>query len=207
MHYVNDYSPVFNRVNYSATINEGVAMGYQVINIHATDNDTGSQGDVFYALNGGNIGSSFNINRTSGAITTAGKIDRETTAVYDLIVKAFDGAVEEKVRFTEEHVIVYILDLNDNAPKFTKDSFTSFVKETADINDVILRVGALDRDAGENAALRFSIMSGNSDGYFDISAATGDIFVNRSLDLEGSAPPLLNYNLGKVRFLKHIRKN
>lgn len=179
-------------------------MGYQVINIHATDNDTGSQGDVSYALNGGNIGSSFNINRTSGAITTAGKIDRETTAVYDLIVKAFDGAVEEKVRFTEEHVMVYILDLNDNAPQFTKDSFISFVKETADINDVILRVGALDRDAGENAVLRFSIISGNSDGYFDINAATGDIFVNGSLDLEGSAPPLLNYSLGKVRFEKKI---
>ena len=160
----------------------------------------GSQGDVFYALNGGNIGGSFNINRTSGAITTAGTIDRETTAVYNLTIKAFDGAVEEKIRFTEKHVMVYILDLNDNAPQFTKNGFISFVKETADINDVILRVGALDRDAGENAVLRFSIISGNSDGYFDIDPATGDIFVNRSLDLEGSAPPLLNYSLGKVRF-------
>ena len=96
--------------------------------------------------------------------------------------------------------MVYILDLNDNAPQFAKNGFISFVKETADINDVILRVGALDRDAGENAVLRFSIISGNSDGYFDIDSATGDIFVNRSLDLEGSAPPLLNYSLGKVRF-------
>ena len=96
--------------------------------------------------------------------------------------------------------MVYVLDLNDNAPQFTKDGFTSFVKETADINDVILRVGALDSDAGENAVLRFSITFGNSHGYFGINTATGDIFVNRSLDLEGSAPPLLNYSLGKVRF-------
>lgn len=96
--------------------------------------------------------------------------------------------------------MVYILDLNDNAPEFTNDGLTSFVKETADINDVILRVDALDRDAGENAVLQFSIISGNSDGYFDINPATGDIFVNRSLDLEGSALPLLNYSLGKVRF-------
>jgi len=124
-----------------------------------------------------------------------------------LIVKAFDGAVEEKVRFTEEHVIVYILDVNDNAPQFTKDGFTSFVNETADINDVILRVDALDRDAEANAVLQFSIISGNSDGYFDINPATGDIFVNRSLDLEGSAPPLLNYSLGKVRFKNISEKN
>lgn len=102
--------------------------------------------------------------------------------------------------------MVYILDLNDNAPQFTKNGFTSFVKETADINDVILRVGALDRDAGENAVLRFSIISGNSDGYFDIDPTTGDIFVNRSLDLEGSAPPLLDYSLGKARFEKIYQK-
>ena len=101
--------------------------------------------------------------------------------------------------------MVYILDLNDNAPQFIENGFNSFVKETAGINDVILRVGALDRDAGENAVLRFSIISGNSDGYFDINPATGDIFVNRSLDLEGSAPPLLNYSLGKIIFYNFIR--
>lgn len=182
-------------------ITEGIPIGYQLIKVHATDKDIGSQGDVFYALNGGNIGNSFNINRTSGVVTTAGKIDRETTAVYDLIVKAFDGAVEEKVRFTEEHVMVHVRDRNDNAPQFTKNEFASVVKETADINDVILRVGAVDRDAGMNAVLRFSITSGNNDGYFDIKPTSGEIVVNRSLDLEGSAPPSLNYSLGKVTFL------
>lgn len=94
-----------------------------------------------------------------------------------------------------------IRDRNDNAPQFTKNGFASLVKETADINDVILRVDALDRDAGTNAALRFIITSENSDGYFDIIPATGDIIVNRSLDLEGPAPPSLNYSLGNVLFL------
>lgn len=201
MHYVNDYSPVFTNDSYVVNVTEGIPIGYQIIKIHAKDNDIGSQGDVFYALNGGNIGNSFKINRTSGVITAAGTIDRETTPVYNLIVKAFDGAVEEKVRFTEKHLMVNIRDRNDNAPQFTKNGFRSVVKETADINDVILLVGAMDRDAGMNAVLRFSITSGNSDGYFDINPTTGEIVVNRSLDLEGSAPPALNYSLGKVSFL------
>ena len=168
----------------------------QEVGINATDNDKGSQGDVYYAIDRGNIGNSFTIDQTSGAITTARKLDRETTAVYDLVVKAFDGAVPEKVRFTEGHVIVNIGDINDNAPQFTKKEFTTSVKETADLSDVILRVEALDRDAGTNAELKFSITSGNEDGYFDIKPASGDIIVKKSLDLEGATPPSLNYSLG-----------
>lgn len=128
-------------------------MGYQVINIYVIDNDIGSQGDVFYVLNGGNIGSSFNINGIFGVIIIVGKIDCEIIVVYDLIVKVFDGVVEEKVCFIEEYVMVYIFDFNDNVLQFMKDSFIFFVKEIVDINDVIFRVGVLDCDVGENVVL------------------------------------------------------
>ena len=200
VHYVNDYSPVFapSSGNYIVNISEAVSIGFSVINIQATDNDKGSQGDVYYALIRGNIGSSFNLNRTSGAITTARKLDRETTASYNLIVKAFDGAVQEKVRYTTGSVIVNIGDINDNAPQFAKREFSSSVNETADLNDVILRVKALDRDTGTNSKLKFSITSGNDDGYFDVMPGTGDIVVKKSLDLESASPPSLSYRLGKL---------
>ena len=131
-------------------------------------------------------------------MTTAKKLDRETTASYRLVVKAFDGAVQEKIRFTLGHVLVKIEDINDNTPQFTKEEFTSSVNETADLDDVVLRVWALDRDAGMNSELRFSITSGNTDGYFDIIPNTGDIVVKKSLDLEGQSPPSLRYSLGKL---------
>lgn len=131
-------------------------------------------------------------------MTTAKTLDRETTASYHLVVKTFDGAVQEKVRFTLGHVLVKIEDINDNAPQFTKEEFTSSVNETADLDDVVLHVWALDRDAGMNSELKFSITSGNTDGYFDIIPSTGDIIVKKSLDLEGQSPPSLSYSLGKL---------
>lgn len=206
VHYINDHSPVFtpSSGHYTVNVSESVSIGFSVISVHATDNDKGSQGDVYFAINRGNIGNSFTINQTSGAVTTARNLDRETTAVYDLVVKAYDGAVPEKVRFTEGHILVSIGDINDNAPKFTKPEFTASVKENAALNDVILCVEAMDRDAGTNAQLTFSITSGNEAGYFDITPSTGDIIVNNSLDLEGVAPPSLNYTLGKVWFPKTL---
>ena len=131
-------------------------------------------------------------------MTTAKKLDRETTASYHLVVKAFDGAVQEKIRFTLGRVLVKIEDINDNAPQFTKEEFTSSVNETANLGDVVLRVWALDSDAGMNSELKFSITSGNTDGYFDIIPSTGDIAVKKSLYLEGQSPPSLRYSLGKL---------
>ena len=198
VHYVNDFSPVFvaSSGNYTVSISEAVSIGSFVITISATDEDKGSQGDVFYALGDGNVGKSFHINRTSGDIVTAAKLDRETNEKFTITVRAYDGAVPEKVRFTEGLVLVNILDVNDNAPRFTHNPFTSTVNETAGRDEAISRVEAVDHDSGTNAELRFSITSGNDDGYFDIRPTTGEIVVKRSLDLEDYSPPPLSNSLG-----------
>ena len=178
-----------------------------MISIKATDKDKGSQGDVYYAITRGNTGKIFTINKTSGIINTAKKLDRETTARYYLVVKAYDGAVTEKIRFTEGYVTVNIEDINDNAPQFIKTKFTVNVKETANVNDIITRVGALDRDTGRNAALSFSIKSGNTGDYFDIIPSTGDIIVKKSLDLEGITPPSVNHIIGNSKLLRTNSKS
>ena len=178
-----------------------------MISIKATDKDKGSQGDVYYAITRGNTGKIFTINKTSGIINTAKTLDRETTARYYLVVKAYDGAVSEKIRFTEGYVTVNIEDINDNAPQFIKTKFTVNVKETANVNDIITRVGALDRDTGRNAALSFSIKSGNTGGYFEIIPSTGDIIVKKSLDLEGTTPPSVNHIIGNSKLLRTNSKS
>ena len=198
VHYVNDFAPVFapSSGNYTVSISEAVSIGSFVIMIYATDKDEGSQGQVFYALSDGNIGNSFKINQTSGEITTAGKLDRERSATFTIIIRAYDGAVQEKVRSTEGHVFVEILDVNDNAPRFTQNPFLVNVNETAGLHDVIIQAKALDPDAGSNSELRYSIASGNGDGYFDITATTGEIVVKKTLDLESATPPSLKHSLG-----------
>ena len=55
--------------------------------VTATDN---SGEPVTYAISDGNTGDVFAIDATSGAITVAGALDRETTASYALTVSATD---------------------------------------------------------------------------------------------------------------------
>ena len=58
----------------------------------------------------------------------------------------------------------------------------------------------MDFDTGSNADLCYSITTSNAHGYFGIREDTGEIVVNKSLDLEGPTPPVLHYILGKVAY-------
>lgn len=161
----------------------------------ATDKDSGSQGDVSYSIVAGNTGNKFHINASSGEITTIGELDRETTAVFTLTVRASDGAVPEKVRFTDGEVEVIISDINDNAPSFNTPSIVATVPEDAAIGDVIITLQANDPDEGLNSELRYSIKSGNDAGLFTINNSSGEVKVNASYDLDQEPRPDFNHSL------------
>lgn len=115
-------------------------------------------------------------------------------------MKVYDGVVEEKVCFFFEFIVVYIGDFNDNVLWFIKNGFVFWVNENENFNDVIFYVDVMDCDVGVNVKLRFFIILGNSDGYFDIKVDIGDIIVKCLFDLEGLVLLLLNYSLSKVIF-------
>ena len=82
-------APTFDESSYAFTIAEDAAEGDAVDGVSATDEDAGDT--VMYAITAGNTGDAFAIDATSGAITVAGALDRETTAAYSLTVQASDG--------------------------------------------------------------------------------------------------------------------
>ena len=180
---------------YNATISEDASIGESVVTVTATDQDSGSQGDVSYYIVAGNTGNKFQINASSGEITTIGELDRETTAAFALTVRASDGAVPEKVRFTDGEVKVTISDVNDNAPSFNTPSIVATVPEDAAIGDVIITLQADDPDEGLNSELLYSIISGNEAGIFTIDNSSGEVKVNASYDLDQEPRPDFNHTL------------
>ena len=55
----NDNSPVFNNTFYQTSISENATFDQAVEFVYATDADTGSNGDITYAIVGGNINNAF----------------------------------------------------------------------------------------------------------------------------------------------------
>ena len=66
------------------------------------------------------------------------RLDREERSSYTLRVKAKDRG--NPVLSSETTVTVNIVDINDNNPDFTENTYKGSVKETAAVNTYVLRV-------------------------------------------------------------------
>ena len=113
------------------------------------------------------------------------RLDRETLDHYRIILSAVDGGVPPKTGSVSIDII--ITDVNDNYPQFSNGSYGATVPEDVQRGSTVLRVTAVDKDAGINGEVLYGFSSSTSlafGGVFSINATTGDIVVATSLDYE-----------------------
>uniref|UniRef100_UPI00398F28FC protocadherin Fat 4 n=1 Tax=Pristiophorus japonicus TaxID=55135 RepID=UPI00398F28FC len=175
---VNDNAPVFKQDPFTANIMENT-FSHKITTVVAEDKDNGPNGQIEYTVVDGNKGNNFNINRETGEIRNTGQLDREKNAQYTLTVQATDKGASSRSSLC--HVIINVLDENDNAPRFSQ-IFSAQVPENAAIGYTVTRVTTSDEDTGVNAVSRYSITDGNLP--FSINPKTGDITVSRPLNRE-----------------------
>ncbi|ESO94055.1 hypothetical protein LOTGIDRAFT_104487 [Lottia gigantea] len=176
----NDNSPQCSKLMYTIFEKEDVPVGKRLEFIEATDQDDPATRNsrLEYQLLG--IGAeSFYLDRTTGILTTAIELDRETQSKYNLIASAIDGG---GLSCTSE-VNIYISDINDNAPVFTLTENTFSIQEDARINTLVTRVTATDKDLGINKKIVYGIM-GDSKSTFSIDSNSGIISLISPLDRE-----------------------
>uniref|UniRef100_A0A672SB00 Protocadherin 2 alpha a 15 n=1 Tax=Sinocyclocheilus grahami TaxID=75366 RepID=A0A672SB00_SINGR len=112
-------------------------------------------------------------------------LDREITKSMKLQMTALDGGRPPKSGTMD--IVIDVLDINDNAPDFTKATYTVTLNENAHVGTVALRVNATDLDEGQNGEVVYSL--GHNVNYklrklFDVNPITGEIIVTGLLDFE-----------------------
>ncbi|XP_071089001.1 protocadherin Fat 4-like [Haliotis cracherodii] len=189
---VNDNTPVFDPMSYSQEIWENAAIGTTLLNVSATDIDTGINSQLRYSLAGGDKKNQFDIGPLNGTIYTIGFLNRETIPTYHLIVIATDQAEPPSDRLsTSATVTIHLKDVNDCPPEFKSPNAT-WVKEDASRASVVFTVVATDADSGPNGQVSYSLASVPGFGYpFTLDQASGYLQVNTALDRETIA----NYSL------------
>ena len=103
---VNEFPPVFDQQGYKKRISETAFVGKPVIQVFATDKDSGENSRLFYNIISGNSDSTFSVNAENGTIVLQKPLDYEMIKDYELRVKASDNGIPSLESFTNVSITV-----------------------------------------------------------------------------------------------------
>ncbi|XP_043937612.1 neural-cadherin-like [Protopterus annectens] len=202
---VNDNHPVFTCMpdNCNGNVLENSPADTSIMEMTATDLDepnTSHNAILTYKIvhnvqNGNNL-DLFTVNPSTGTIYVAlGNLDREKSDKYYLTVESRDGGGLSGTGTAT----IFILDVNDHAPKFTQQLWSAVILENSDVNTEVVTMSATDADIGENALLTFTIISGDPEQKFYIEnykkEKQGVIRLRKQLDYENVPERLFNLTI------------
>ncbi|XP_031655229.1 cadherin-23 [Oncorhynchus kisutch] len=139
----------------------------------AVDADEGSNAVVYFFIAGGDTEGNFGLS-PGGVLKVKKDLDREDISVYSIIIKAsshrnwapargqrsaWGRALDPSRDPTLQEVRIYLEDINDQPPRFTKLEYTTGVAADAKVGSDLIRVQAIDNDVGNNSLVLYHVLS------------------------------------------------
>lgn len=153
----------------------GREVGRTQVRSNSKQQHTNNNIPIEYSIVFGDSAGNFRIDKKSGIIYTATKIDREVTNMYILTIVARSGFA-----YGKSTVNISILDINDNAPIFSRDRDDISLLENAAVGQEVYLSRARDKDSGINSRVTYSLTY-NPEDQFSISEATGVLYLKRPI--------------------------
>ncbi|XP_064875076.1 protocadherin beta-16-like [Oncorhynchus nerka] len=203
---VNDNTPIITMTSFSGKIAEDAIPGTVVALISVQDVDSGKNGQVRLNINENlpfKIKTSL---RNYYTLVTEKGLDREKVSSYNITLIATDEGLPPLSSMNT--VVLDIADVNDNAPAFSKNVYSTYIMENNSPRVSVVAIQATDPDRGQNALISYYLIDSELNGnpvstYFSINSENGVIHSVRSLDYEqvkefkihvkaqdGGSPPL-----------------
>ncbi|KAH8237858.1 hypothetical protein KR032_003993 [Drosophila birchii] len=200
----NDNAPQFTNSSFTFDIPENAPADTFVGKLTAVDRDIGRNAELSFTLT--THTQDFTIDTRNGFIKTRRPFDREslvkesrnlesetedergarwgvpTENLLMLQATVSDNGIprlHDKVK-----IMVYVTDVNDNAPEFLRAPYHVTISEGASERTHITHVYTQDADEGLNGDVYYTLAQGNEAGQFSLDSATGQLSLARSLDRE-----------------------
>ncbi|KAL5012783.1 hypothetical protein ScPMuIL_011334 [Solemya velum] len=159
----NDNAPEFKKGAYNITVREDAKIGERIIHIIATDQDSGSNGELAYSFSDHTTGFDevkqlFRINRTTGEVYVAGKLEYKPGKKYIIFIEATDQAKPFHVSQTVLNIDV--VDSGNNPPVINILSQGNVnIPESSKNGTFIAYVDVEDSDTGPNSEVTCRVPS------------------------------------------------
>ena len=179
----NDHTPVFAQNLYKAELFENNYIGAHIVKVNATDLDIGANGRIRFKVEPEWQGS-IEVGPSSGQVSAAAIFDREKIDQIRFQLIAYD--LGEPSLSSTATVIVDIIDVNDEKPKFSRYEYSFAVFENEPPGTEVDSVSAIDKDEGVNAEFEYTIVDADTDAtrWFSIDPQSGKIVTRVMFDRE-----------------------
>ena len=191
---INDNAPVFSGLPYITSVTENLNGPVTLLSVAATDNDSGSNSEIFFSISSVHPPSNaFTVNSSTGEVMAIEAIDAEYSLEYTVTITAANSNGRPFLS-TDVNITVLVNDDNDNVPMFDFPSYSIPISESTAVGDSIFQVTAKDLDTTDiNSNLTYQLTaSENTSLLFSIEQYTGIITVADVLDREVSDKHILN---------------
>ncbi|NWV16074.1 PCDBE protein, partial [Origma solitaria] len=192
---VNDNAPTFTQAIYTMVMRENEPAGRSLGRLSATDPVAGENALVRYALMpppaGTLAAASFvSVDAESGTVRSLRPLDYEKVPAFEVTVRAADGGSPP---LSAQAVLrVVVRDENDNAPVLLhpppdNSAAGELVPRWAPSGYLVIKVVAVDADAGQNAWLSYELAKATEPGLFRGGLHSGEVRTARAVS-ERDAP-------------------
>ncbi|XP_028315722.1 protocadherin beta-16-like [Gouania willdenowi] len=193
---INDNVPTFKNNEIHFKISESATIGAKFNLERALDNDSGKNRVENYVLKPTDHFALKMHNNADGhknvEMVLQKPLDREKQEQISLVLTAVDGG-EPQMSGTMM-IAITVLDVNDNAPVFTQQTYKATVTENSPKGTIVATVTASDADHGSNSKITYSITNALESvrNVFEINKENGQISVIGNIDFEKSKQFQLN---------------
>ncbi|XP_056625258.1 protocadherin gamma-A12-like isoform X16 [Triplophysa dalaica] len=188
---VNDNSPAFSRGEITLEISESASTGARFTVDSAVDPDVGINSIQSYSVHPTNHFTLKTQSRSGSGknveLVLQTPLDREKQEHLYLTITATDGGNPKRSGTVKIHIIV--LDNNDNAPVFQKDTYRISVPENSAKGSLLVIANASDADTISNGQIGYYVehTTPKIRDLFSVDPSTGEIRLIGDLDFEESA--------------------
>ncbi|XP_006891283.1 PREDICTED: protocadherin beta-2 [Elephantulus edwardii] len=184
---INDHAPVFLDEEIILKIPESIPPGTTFLIERAQDLDVGNNSLQNYTIS---PNSHFHLqlqDSPSGILPQLvldKALDREEQPQIRLMLTALDGG--SPPRSGSALVRIEVVDINDNAPEFTKLLYEVQVPENSPVGTQVATVSARDLDIGINGEVSYTFFQASEDirKTFQINRESGELLLTRDLNFE-----------------------
>ncbi|EEZ99177.2 cadherin 23 [Tribolium castaneum] len=189
---VNDNAPKFNQSEYNVTVIENVRLNppQPLLQVNATDEDSGINGNIHYDIIGGNDNDVFLLGVETGILYPHKSLLGQKRN-FHLVIEARDGGGNGQL-FDRAVINVQVLNVNEHRPDFIipflPNATVEITENAAVENYLVMTVKATDKDENENGRITYHLKVDGENvqetNEFSIDANTGELRSKKFLDRE-----------------------